>query len=96
MRKLHFLLRAVAVVAFPGGFGTLDEIFTGLTLCQTGKSQRLPIILFGREYWEKCLNMEHLAKTGMISEEDLDILFYANTPEEAVEIITDFYGPTPK
>lgn len=96
MRKLHFLLRAVALVAFPGGFGTLDEVFTGLTLRQTGKMQRLPIVLYGRDYWKNCLNLEYLAETGMISEGDLDLFAYADSPEEALDVITDFYGPTPE
>ncbi len=96
MRKLHFLLRAAALVVFPGGFGTMDEIFTGLTLCQTGKMQRLPIILYGSEYWRNCLNLEYFAKMGMISEGDLDLFSYADTPEEAIDLITDFYGPNPE
>ena len=96
MRKLHFLLRAVALVAFPGGFGTLDEFFTGMTLRQTGKMQRLPIVLYGRDYWEKCLNLEYLAETGMIDESDLELFSYADSPEEALDVITDFYGPTPE
>ena len=96
IRKLHFLLRAVALVAFPGGFGTLDEFFTGLTLRQTGKMQKLPIVLYGRDYWKNCFNLEYLAEMGMISEEDLDLFSYADSPEEALDVITDFYGPTPE
>ena len=96
LRKLHFLLRAVAVVVFPGGFGTLDEIFTALTLSQTGTMPRLPIILFGESYWRSCLNLEYLSKAGMIAEEDLDLFSYADTPEQAIEYITDFYGPNPE
>lgn len=93
LRKLHFLLRAAAVVVFPGGFGTFDELYTSLTLCQCGKMQKLPIILFGEEYWRNCINMEYLVKMGMISEKDLSLFSYADTPEEAIDIIGDFYGP---
>lgn len=91
IRKLHFLLRAAALVAFPGGFGTFDELFEGLTLRQTGKMQKLPIVLFGEDFWRKCVNFEYLVETGMISPEDLELFKFVDTPEEAVEAIIDFY-----
>jgi hypothetical protein len=92
MRKLHFLLRAKAMVAFPGGFGTLDELFETLTLRQTRRMQEIPIILFGREYWEKALDFQFLADEGTIDDQDLDLLSYAETPEEAWQIIRQFHG----
>lgn len=87
MRKLHFLLRAKALVAFPGGFGTFDELFDALTLRQTGRMQAIPIILFGREYWQHAVNFQFLADNGTIADEDLDLIGYAETPAEAWEII---------
>ena len=92
LRKLHFLLRAVALVAFPGGFGTFDELFEGLTLRQTGKMQKLPIILFGEKFWRKCINFDYLAEVGVISPGDLDLFKIVETPEEAIDAILDFYG----
>lgn len=94
LRKLHFMLRAVALVAFPGGFGTFDELFEGLTLRQTKKMQRLPIILFGEEFWRKSIHFEHLAETGVISPEDLELFKFVETPDEAIDAILDFYGKT--
>ena len=87
MRKLHFLLRAKALVAFPGGFGTFDELFDALTLRQTGRMQAIPIILFGREYWNRAIDFPFLADQGMIADEDLTLLSYAETAVEAWEII---------
>lgn len=87
MRKLHFLLRAKALVAFPGGFGTLDELFDALTLRQTGRMQAIPIILFGREYWEKVIDFQFLADEGTVADEDLDLFDFAETPAEAWEIV---------
>ncbi len=87
MRKLHFLLRARALVAFPGGFGTFDELFDALTLRQTGRMQAIPIILFGREYWSRAIDFRFLADEGVIADEDLDLLDYAETAEEAWRII---------
>lgn len=92
VRKLHFLLRAVALVAFPGGFGTFDELFEGLTLRQTGKMQRLPIVLFGEDFWRKTVNFQNLVDTGMISPEDLNLFHFVNTPEEAMEAIIRYYA----
>jgi uncharacterized protein (TIGR00730 family) len=87
IRKLHFVLRAKALVAFPGGFGTLDELFDALTLRQTGRMQTIPIILFGREYWQHVINFQFLADQGTIADEDLDLISYAETAAEAWEII---------
>ena len=87
MRKLHFLLRAKALVAFPGGFGTLDELFDALTLRQTGRMQAIPIILFGREYWQRVIDLQFLADEGMIADVDLDLLDFAETAAEAWAIV---------
>lgn len=87
MRKLHFLLRASALVAFPGGFGTLDELFDALTLRQTGRMQAIPIILFGREYWDRVIDFQFLADEGTVADEDLELFDFAETPEEAWAII---------
>ncbi len=83
MRKMHFAMRANALVVFPGGYGTLDELFEILTLTQTGKSSPMPIILFDRAYWCAALNLEHLAQNGMIDPADLNLFDYAETAEEA-------------
>lgn len=91
MRKLHFLLRAKALVVFPGGFGTLDELFDALTLRQTGRMQEIPIIMFGRSYWEKVINFQFLADEGVIGDEELDLFRYVETPEEAWEMILRFH-----
>ncbi len=91
MRKFHFLLRAKALVVFPGGFGTLDELFDALTLRQTGRMQEIPIIIFGREYWQQVIDFEHLADEGTIDDQDLDLIQYAETAEEAWEIIRSFH-----
>ncbi|MFD1796507.1 LOG family protein [Paracoccus aurantiacus] len=90
IRKMHFLLRARAITVFPGGFGTLDELFETLTLMQTGRMKRVPMLLFGREFWDQVINWEALAKAGTISEGDLDLFRYVETAREAVEIIDDF------
>src|SRR3546814_7105545 len=74
MRKMHFVARASAVAVFPGGFGTLDELFEVLTLRQTAKSQAFPIIVFGGDWWQKSENFERLAACGLIAREDLDLL----------------------
>lgn len=87
MRKMHFLMRARVLVAFPGGFGTLDELFEALTLIQTGKVKPLPILLFDRPYWEKLINWELLVEEGMICPQDLSLFTYVDTVEAAWEII---------
>jgi uncharacterized protein (TIGR00730 family) len=91
LRKFHFILRSVAVVLFPGGFGTLDEMFETLTLRQTHRMQPVPIILFGRDYWSRVINFQFLADSGVISDEHLDLFSYAETPEEAWQQILDFH-----
>ena len=91
-RKMHFLMRAKALVAFPGGFGTLDELFETLTLIQTGKMPPVPIVLFGREFWEKAINLPYLAEEGTIAPEDLRLVSYAETAVEAWETIAKFHG----
>ena len=87
LRKIHFVMRSVAAVFFPGGFGTLDELFEVLTLRQTGMKNRIPIILFGKEYWDKVIDFKYLADLGLISDEHLSLFEYADTPSEAWEII---------
>ncbi len=92
MRKFHFILRAKALVVFPGGYGTLDELFDALTLRQTGRMQHIPIIMFGREYWQKVINFQHLADEGTIDDEDLDLFRFAETAEEAWQVIRRYHG----
>ncbi|RME15250.1 MAG: LOG family protein [Alphaproteobacteria bacterium] len=92
IRKMHFLMRAEAVVVFPGGFGTLDEMFESLTLIQTGRMQRIPMILFGREFWERIVNWEALAEAGTINREDLELFEFVETAAEAVDIIDNWDG----
>jgi uncharacterized protein (TIGR00730 family) len=94
IRKMHFLLRAKALVAFPGGYGTLDELFEALTLVQTGKVRRLPIILFGEDYWKKIINFKALVEEGTIDEEDVNLIVYADTAKDAWEYIKYFYETT--
>ena len=87
LRKIHFVMRSIAAVFFPGGFGTLDELFELLTLRQTGMKTKIPIILFGREYWDKIINFEYLADHGLIADEHLNLFEYADSASEAWEII---------
>jgi uncharacterized protein (TIGR00730 family) len=94
LRKFHFILRAAAVVLFPGGFGTLDEMFETLTLRQTHRMQPVPIILFGRDYWSRVIDFQFLADSGVISDRHLDLFTYAETPEEAWQQIVDFHAAT--
>lgn len=91
MRKMHFLMRAKALVAFPGGFGTLDELFEVLTLVQTSKTQPMPIILMGSDFWSRLINFELLVEEGMISPKDLDLFHLVDEPAEAWELIRAFY-----
>ena len=91
LRKMHFMMRAKALVAFPGGFGTLDELFEVMTLVQTRKSRPVPILLFGTEFWKRLINMEALLEEGTISAQDLDLFHYVDTPEAAWQVICDFY-----
>lgn len=87
IRKMHFLMRAKAVCVFPGGFGTLDEMFEALTLIQTHRMKRIPLILFGVEFWQNVINWDMLAEAGTISREDLELMNFVETAEEAVHII---------
>jgi uncharacterized protein (TIGR00730 family) len=87
IRKMHFLMRARAVAVFPGGFGTLDELFETLTLVQTGRMRRLPIVLFGEEFWRRIVNWEALVEAGTIAAEDLTLFRFVETAEEAVALI---------
>ena len=90
IRKMHFLLRARAVVTFPGGFGTLDELFESLTLIQTGRMKRVPFLLFGKEFWHKIINWEALSDAGTISAEDLDLFKFVETADEALDVIDNW------
>jgi uncharacterized protein (TIGR00730 family) len=87
LRKMHFLLRAKALVAFPGGFGTLDELFETLTLLQTGKTQNVIVVLVGRSFWERAINWEFLVENGLISRSDLRLFHFAETAQEAWDLI---------
>ncbi|WP_416548706.1 TIGR00730 family Rossman fold protein [Limnohabitans sp. DCL3] len=91
LRKMHFMMRAKALVAFPGGFGTLDELFEVVTLVQTRKSKPVPILLFGSDYWRRLLNLELLVAEGMICAEDVHLFQYVDTPQAAWQAICDFY-----
>ena len=91
IRKFHFLLRAMALVVFPGGFGTLDELFEVLTLRQTGRMQHIPVILLGRDYWQQAIDFQFLADEGTVADADLDLFSFVDTAEEAWEIIRKFH-----
>ncbi len=91
LRKMHFLLRARAVAVFPGGFGTLDEFLELVTLVQTGKMEKLPILLFGKDFWNRVINFDALADEGTISRKDLELFQFVETGEEAWAIIQQFY-----
>jgi len=95
IRKMHFLLRAKALVAFPGGYGTLDELFETLTLLQTGKVTGLTIVLIGKAFWEKLINWSALVEAGLIGEEDLKLFHYAETAQEAWDLIAKNHGVAP-
>lgn len=92
LRKMHFLMRAIALVCFPGGFGTMDETFEALTLMQTGKVRRRPVLLFGREFWTKLVNFDLLVGTGMISPGDLKLFHFVESAEEAWGVIERHYA----
>ena len=87
LRKMHFVMRARALVAFPGGLGTLDELCSTLTLVQTGKTRPVPIVLFGSDYWRRLLNMELLVEEGTIAPEDVRLISYVDTPQAAWDAI---------
>jgi uncharacterized protein (TIGR00730 family) len=92
LRKMHFLLRARAVAVFPGGYGTFDEMFELLTLIQTGKVKPLPIVLFGREFWERVVNWEALAEEGVINSDDLDLFKFVESAEEAWDHVRTYWS----
>jgi uncharacterized protein (TIGR00730 family) len=92
LRKMHFLLRAKAVAVFPGGFGTFDELFELLTLVQTGKVAPLPILLYGRDYWNRVVDFEALVEEGVVAESDLALFHFVETAEEGWAIVRDHYG----
>jgi len=89
---MHFLMRAIALVCFPGGFGTLDELFEVLTLVQTGKSRMRPILLFGREFWTRLIDFDLLIDTQMIAPEDVRLFHFVETAEEAWALLAAEYG----
>lgn len=91
LRKMHFMMRAKALVVFPGGFGTLDELFEVMTLVQTGKSERVPIVLHGREFWQRLIDFDLLIEEGLISPKDVELFRIVDTPEAAWEAIQDYY-----
>ena len=92
LRKMHFMMRAKALVAFPGGFGTMDELFETLTLVQCKKAKPVPIVLFGTDYWKKVFHPENMLEEGVIAEEDLQLFHYVDTVEDAWEVIRAFYA----
>ncbi|HEX5739475.1 MAG TPA: TIGR00730 family Rossman fold protein, partial [Hydrogenophaga sp.] len=91
LRKMHFMMRAKALVAFPGGFGTLDELFEVITLVQCKKAKPVPIVLFGSDYWKRLINLDVLVEEGTISPEDLQLFNYVDDPKTAWETIQQFY-----
>lgn len=92
VRKMHFLARAKALVCFPGGFGTLDELFEALTLIQTGKIEPIPVLLFGEDHWRRLINFELLVEEGLISPGDVDLFAFVETAKEAWERLCRFYN----
>jgi uncharacterized protein (TIGR00730 family) len=92
LRKMHFMMRAKALVAFPGGFGTLDELFEIITLVQTRKAKPVPIVLYGTEYWKRLFNTDVMIEEGVISPKDLELFSYVDDPQSAWEVIRTFYG----
>ncbi len=92
LRKMHFLLRARALAVFPGGFGTLDELLETLTLIQTGKMKPIPVLLYGKEYWDRIINFEAMAEEGVINRQDLELFHWVETAEEGWSTISRFYG----
>ncbi len=92
IRKMHFMMRAKAVAIFPGGFGTMDELFETLTLIQTGRMERVPVILFGKAFWKRALDLDYLAEQGTISPGDQNIIDAVDTADEAWKITREFYG----
>jgi uncharacterized protein (TIGR00730 family) len=96
LRKMHFLIRARAVAVFPGGYGTCDEMFELLTLVQTGKVRPLPILLFGREYWNRVINFDAMVEEGVIAPHDLDLIHWSEEADEAWDFVMRFYAEHPR
>ena len=95
LRKMHFLLRARAMVAFPGGFGTLDELFEVLTLVQTGKMPRIPIVLVGSAFWRRVIDFEFLVDQGFIAPTDLKLFTCVDNADQIVAVLEEFYDGNP-
>ena len=93
IRKMHFLVRAAAICVFPGGFGTLDELFEALTLIQTGRMERVPFLLFGRDFWERIVDWDALREAGTIGQDDLDLFRFVETAEDALALMDDWPLP---
>lgn len=93
IRKMHFLMRASAICVFPGGFGTLDEMFEALTLIQTGRMERVPFLLFGESFWRAIINWEALQEAGTIGADDLDLFRFVETAEDALALLDDWHLP---
>ncbi len=91
-RKIHFLLQARALVVFPGGYGTMDELFEVLTLIQTGKMPRIPVVLVGREFWQRVFDFEYLVEEGYIAANDAKLFALADEAEEIIHLLEDFYA----
>ena len=89
LRKFHFVMRAVGAVLFPGGYGTLDELFEVLTLRQVGINKAMPIILFGRDYWSRLINFDFMTESGLIDDEDLKLIQFADSADEAWNLIQE-------
>jgi uncharacterized protein (TIGR00730 family) len=87
IRKMHFLLRAKAIAVFPGGFGTLDELFESITLIQTGRMEQVPVILFGESFWRRIIDWEALVEAGTIARADLELFRFVETADEALAVI---------
>jgi uncharacterized protein (TIGR00730 family) len=95
LRKMHLLTRARALVVFPGGFGTLDELFETLCLIQTGRARRMPVLLFDAGYWRRIVDFDAMVEAGVIDERDLDIFGYVETAEQAWDVIQKHYRAQP-
>ena len=96
LRKFHFVMRSIGAILFPGGFGTLDELFEVLTLRQVGTKGSMPIVLFGTEFWRRLVDFDYLAETGLISDDDLDLIHFSDSAEEAWDFIRSRTGEEPE
>ncbi len=92
IRKMHFLLRAKALACFPGGFGTMDELFEALTLIQTGKVEPMPILMFGGDFWHRVVNLKALAEEGTISPDDIDLMTFVDDAKQGWAAVRSWYG----